>query len=85
MIGIFQGSPEGRANKCQRRAKGGLPRATSKKQGKIRAWEGDLPKTGQFGSYDQKGVYQEGGRRAVLSIIDAEYFIDLEKEGAILV
>ena len=37
MIGIFQGSPEGRANECQRRAKGGLPRATSKKQGKRRA------------------------------------------------
>ena len=51
MIGIFQGSPEGRANECQRRAKGGLPRATSKKQGKRRAWEGALPKTGQFGSY----------------------------------
>ena len=51
MIGIFQGSPEGRANKCQRRAKGGLPRATSKKQGKRRAWEGALPKAGQFGSY----------------------------------
>ena len=40
MIGIFQGSPEGRANECQRRAKGGLPRATSKKQGKSRAKEG---------------------------------------------
>ena len=51
MIGIFQGSPEGRANECQRRAKGGLPRATSKKQGKRRAWEGALPKAGQFGSY----------------------------------
>ena len=54
MIGIFQGSPEGRANECQRRAKGGLPRATSKKQGKRRAWEGALPKTGQFGSYGVK-------------------------------
>ena len=53
MIGIFQGSPEGRANECQRRAKGGLHRATSKKQGKRRAWEGALPKTGQFGSYGQ--------------------------------
>ena len=42
MIGIFQGSPEGRANECQRRAKGGLPRATSKKQGKRRAWQGSL-------------------------------------------
>ena len=51
MIGIFQGSPEGRANECQRRAKGGLHRATSKKQGKRRAWEGALPKAGQFGSY----------------------------------
>ena len=51
MIGIFQGSPEGRANECQRRAKGGLPRATSKKQGKRRAWQGALPKAGQFGSY----------------------------------
>ena len=51
MIGIFQGSPEGRANECQRRAKGGLPRATSKKQGKRRAWEGALPKAGKFGSY----------------------------------
>ena len=46
MIGIFQGSPEGRANKCQRRAKGGLPRATSKKQGKSKAWQGALPKAG---------------------------------------
>ena len=54
MIGIFQGSPEGRANECQRRAKGGLPRATSKKQGKRRAWEGALPKAGQFGSYGHK-------------------------------
>ena len=52
MIGKFQGIPEGRANKCQRRAKGGLPRATSKKQGKSRAWQGALPKAGQFGSYD---------------------------------
>ena len=52
MTSIFQGSPEGRANKCQRRAKGGLPRATSKKQGKSRAWQGALPKAGQFGSYD---------------------------------
>ena len=52
MIGIFQESPEGRANECQRRAKGGLPRATSKKQGKRRAWEGALPKAGQFGSYE---------------------------------
>ena len=51
MIGIFQGSPKGRANECQRRAKGGNGRATSKKQGKRRAWEGALPKTGQFGSY----------------------------------
>ena len=51
MIGIFQGSPKGRANECQRRAKGGHGRATSKKQGKRRAWEGALPKTGQFGSY----------------------------------
>ena len=34
MIGIFQGSPEGRANECQRRAKGGLPRATSKNRAK---------------------------------------------------
>ena len=51
MIGIFQGSPKGRANECQRRAKGGHGRATSKKQGKRRAWEGTLPKTGQFGSY----------------------------------
>ena len=51
MIGIFQGSPEGRANECQRRTKGGLPRATSKNQGKRRAWQGALPKAGQFGSY----------------------------------
>ena len=51
MIGIFQGSPKGRANECQRRAKGGHGRATSKKKGKRRAWEGALPKTGQFGSY----------------------------------
>ena len=51
MIGIFQRSPEGRANECQRRAKGGLPRAMSKKQGKRRAWQGALPKAGQFGSY----------------------------------
>ena len=56
MIGIFQRSPEGRANECQRRAKGGLHRATSKKQGKRRAWEGALPKTGQFGSYGFKTV-----------------------------
>ena len=60
MIGIFQGSPEGRANECQRRAKGGLPRATSKKQGKRRAWEGALPKAGQFGSYGRGGG-GEGG------------------------
>ena len=57
MIGIFQGSPEGKANECQRRAKGGLPRATSKKQGKRRAWQGALPKAGQFGSYG----YTESG------------------------
>ena len=37
MIGIFQGSPKGRADECQRRAKGGHGRATSKKQGKRRA------------------------------------------------
>ena len=61
MIGIFQGSPEGRANECQRRAKGGLPRATSKKQGKRRAWEGALPTTGQFGSYGGCSVVN-GGR-----------------------
>ena len=40
-----------RKGKCQRRAKGGLPRATSKKQGKRRAWQGALPKAGQFGNY----------------------------------
>ena len=57
MIGIFQGSPEGRANECQRRAKGGLPRATSKKQGKRRAWQGALPKAGQFGSYVQTAYF----------------------------
>ena len=51
MIGIFQGSPEGRANKCQSRAKGGLPRAKFKKQGKSRAWQGTLQKAEQFGSY----------------------------------
>ena len=51
MIGIFQGSPEGRANECQRRAKGGLPRAASKKQGKRRAWQGALQKAGQFSRY----------------------------------
>ena len=56
MIGIFQGSPEGRANEGKRRAKGGLPRATSKKQGKRRAWEGALPKAGQFGSYGCRPV-----------------------------
>ena len=58
MIGIFQGSPEGRANECQRRAKGGLPRATSKKQGKRRAWKGALPKAGQFGSYAHRHTVQ---------------------------
>ena len=56
MIGIFQGSPKGRANECQRRAKGGHGRATSKKQGKRRAWEGALPKTGQFGSYAPRAL-----------------------------
>ena len=52
-------------------AKGGLPRATSKKQGKRRAWEGALPKAGQFGSYgvrpgqntlslfDKDGLYKD--------------------------
>ena len=68
MIGIFQGSPEGRANECQRRAKGGLPRATSKKQGKRRAWEGALPKAGQFGSCGS--IISECSRSVILYVVD---------------
>ena len=69
MIGIFQGSPKGRANECQRRAKGGHGRATSKKQGKRRAWEGALPKTGQFGSYGRPGPQPPNGARGAATPI----------------
>ena len=50
MIGIFQGSPEGRANKCQRRAsQGNVQKAgqkkgmTSQKQGSLAAMVTPLP------------------------------------------
>ena len=48
MIGIFQGSPKGRANECQRRAKGGHGRATSKKQGKRRDGRAPSQKQGSL-------------------------------------
>ena len=40
MIGIFQGSPEGRANECQRRAKGGQKEGFPGQRPKSRAKEG---------------------------------------------
>ena len=73
MIGIFQGSPEGRATECQRRAKGGLPRATSKKQGKRRAWQGALPKAGQFGSYAYAFIFSVGEVLDQISLVSSDW------------
>ena len=43
MIGIFQGSPEGRANECQRRAKGGLPSAGQRPKSRAKEGHGRAP------------------------------------------